>query len=322
MGEFLIFLISLLVVILGAEWFLQASVSLARILRLPQMVIGATLISLATTMPENLVSVFASALAHRGLALGNVVGSGLVNLGLILGITFLVGQRQEEIHGGRGRRRSLILFSLVLFIFIWLLLFRQINLGGGLFLISLGGVYFLYTFAYALKEKGEGAGVVEEKLERHPRLVIKFILGALLLLIGARFLVENGIGLAKILGVPEIIIGITLVAVGTSLPELITALTALTLGHERVTLGNLTGATILLLTFTLGLAAVFGGIKVDLKNLTLDFFPLIFFTVLVMLTSWRIGFFAKISQRVTGLILISGYFLYLVFLLGGSRGSG
>jgi cation:H+ antiporter len=310
MTDFLIFLLSLFIVILGAEWLLAASISSARLLRIPEMVIGATLVSLATTMPENLVSVFASASYHSPLALGNIVGSGLVNLGLILGITLLVGHKQEEARGGRGRRRSLILFLLSLFIFFWLLIFGKINFYGGVILVSLGLGFLIYTFWYALRESGETLGVVEEKLEAHPRLILKFITGAAFLVFGARFLVESGVNLAKTFALSEIVIGITLVAVGTSLPELVTALTALVSGHERVSWGNLTGATVLTLTFALGLAAIFGDVSVSPQILLLDFLPLLLFSGLVL----AFAFLPKLPKRLIGIILILAYFSYLSLL--------
>ncbi|MBI4999684.1 sodium:calcium antiporter [Candidatus Gottesmanbacteria bacterium] len=310
MTDFLIFLLSLFIVILGAEWLLAASISSARLLRIPEMVIGATLVSLATTMPENLVSVFASSSSHSHLALGNIVGSGLVNLGLILGITLLVGHKQEEARGGRGRRRSLILFCLVLFIFLWLLIFGKIDFYGGVILVSLGLGFLIYTFWYALRESGETLEVVEEKLEAHPRLILKFITGAVFLVFGARFLVESGVNLAKTFALSEIVIGITLVAVGTSLPELMTALTALVSGHERVSWGNLTGATVLTLTFALGLAAIFAEVSVNHQILLLDFLPLLFFSGLVL----AFAFLPRLPKRLIGIILILAYFSYLGFL--------
>lgn len=307
----IIFFLSLLVVIIGAEWFLQAALSLARILRLPEMVIGATLVSLATTMPENLVSIFASSSLHSHLAWGNAIGSGLVNLGLILGLAFLFGHPSSTLPMlGRGRRRSLILFFLILFLFLWLVIFGAIDFSGGLLLISLGAGFLLYTLWYALREAGENLSLVEEKLQSHPRVLIKLMAGTVLLIGGAKLLVATAVFLAKILAVPEIVIGVTLLAVGTSLPELVTALTALATHHERVTAGNLTGATVLTLTFSLGLAAVFGGIKVDRQVLLLDFSFLFLFSLLVLL----FAFLPKVSKRLIGGLLISAYFLYLALL--------
>lgn len=310
MIEFLVFLISLLVVILGAEWFLQTSVSLARLLKLPEMVIGATLVSLATTMPENLVSIFASASVHSQLALGNIVGSGLVNLGLIFGMTLFFGHKHEEAHGGRGRRRSAILFLLTALVFFWLLIFGKISFLAGLIFISLGLGFLVYTFAYALKEQGETLPIVEKKLETHLRIILKLIGSAILLVLGAKFLVESGVVLSKNLGISEVIIGITLVAIGTSLPELITSLTALALGHERISMGNLTGATVLTLTLALGLAAVFGEVKATPSDLFLDFSVLLLFSSLVLV----FALVPRVPKRLIGVILIVGYFSYIGFL--------
>ncbi|MFZ5366092.1 MAG: sodium:calcium antiporter [Patescibacteria group bacterium] len=303
------FFISLAVVIFGAKLLLAASISLSRFLRLPEMVVGATLVSLITTMPENLVSIFASVSAHRGLALGDVVGSGLVNLGLIFGIVLLAGHGQGE-KEGRGRRRSLILFCLVLLISLWLLIFGKIGSYGGAALILAAFVFLGYTFWYTLKESGESLKIIEIKLETHPKVIFKFFLGALLLILGARFLVSSGVSLAQILGLPEILIGITLVAVGTSLPELATALTALFSGHEKLSLGNLTGATVLTFTLALGLVAVISGVEAGEEKLKIDFLALLLFSGLTLV----FAHFPKLPQRILGGILVISYFCYLGYL--------
>lgn len=306
------FFVSLAVVILGARLLLGASISLSRLLRFPEMVIGATLVSLITTMPENLVSVFASISGHPGLALGDIIGSGLVNLGLIFGMVLLAGHGQDE-KGGRGRRRSLILFLLVLLISLWLLIFGKIGFYGGATLILGAFVFLGYTFWYTLKEEGESLKIIELKLETHPKVIFKFVLGALLLILGARFLVSSGANLAQILGLPEILIGITLVAVGTSLPELVTALTALFSGHEKLSLGNLTGATVLTFTLALGLVAILSGVKAGEENLKIDFLALLSFSGLTLV----FANFPRLPQRILGAILVIGYFCYLGYLFLG-----
>lgn len=303
------FIISLATIVLGAKLFLSASVALSRLLRLPEMVIGATLVSLATTMPEILVSIFASATTHNPLALGNVVGSGLVNLGLLFGIILLAGQGQGE-RSGRGRRRSLILFFLVVFVYLWLLIFGKINIYGGILLVSFSFIFLAYTFWYALRESGENLVFWETELETHLRVIFKFLTGIFLLILGARFLVQSGVGLTQTLGIPEIVIGLTLVAIGTSLPELMTALTALATGHQKIALGNLTGATVLTFTLALGLAAIISEIKVPLTTLKWDFPLLLLFSGLGV----AFAFFSRFPQRVLGTFLIIGYFVYLGFL--------
>lgn len=304
------FIFSLGVVILGAKLFLGAAVSLSRLWRLPEMVIGATVVSLATTMPETLVSVFASVDHHSSLALGNVIGSGLVNLGFLFGFVLLVAPKDEAVLIGRGRRRNLILFSLILFIYLWLLIFKEINLLGGLLLILCALVFLGYTFWYALRRSGENLGFLETKLETHPQVILKFLLGVFLLILGSRFLVESGVELARVLALPEVVIGITLIAVGTSLPELITALAALRLGHQRMSLGNLTGATVLTFTLALGLAAIITEVKITPDLLKLDFPALLLFSGLALI----FAFFPKLPQKVIGGTLILGYFTYLIFL--------
>ncbi len=304
-----IFFASLVLLIFGARLFLKTSISLARILHLPELVIGATLVAVVTTLPETLVSLFASATGHVALALGNVVGSGLVNLGLLFGIILLVGQKSSE-TGGRGKRRSLILFGLVFFVYLWFLILGKMGLVGGLILIALAFVYLGYTCWYAFKEFGGSLVRLETSLETHLPIIFKFLGGAFLTILGARFLVQSGVTLAQVLGVPEILIGLTLIAVGTSLPELATALMALTTGHSRISMGNLTGATIINFTLALGLAATLTEIQVPVDILQFDFLLLLLFSGLGVI----FAFSPRISQKAFGIFLIAGYFFYLFYL--------
>lgn len=304
----LVFLASLAVMLLGARLFLSSSIVLSRLLRFSEIIVGATIISMATTMPESLVSLFASATNHSGLALGTVVGSGLINLGLLFGLILLSGKEPRE--KGGDKRRSLLLLGLVFFVYLWSLLFGKINFWGGLALIGLAFFYLAYTFHYALKEAGESLLVVEEKLESHLSVLGKFFVGSLLLIVGARFLVQNAVSLATVFGLPEVIVGLTLVALGTSFPELVTALTALFSGHAKLSLGNLVGATVLTFTFALGLAALFSEVPVPNSLLRFEFPLLLFFSLLSVLY----GLFPRIPQRLLGFFLVAGFVLYLVSL--------
>lgn len=309
MFTFISFVFSLGVIIFGARLFLNSAISFSRLLRLPEMVIGATLVSLATTMPEILVSLFASATAHSHLALGNILGSGLVNLGFLFGIILLAGHGYRE-QTGRGKRRSLILFLLVVFVYLWFLIFGKIGLVGGTILIAFALIFLGYTLWSALKESGESFNLVETELETHPKVIFKFALGALLLIFGARFLVNSGIDLARFLHLPEIVIGLTLVAVGTSLPELVVALTALASGHGKISLGNLTGATILTLTLALGLAGIITEIRISQAILKFDFLLLLLFSGLALI----FAFWPRFPQKLLGGALVIGYLIYLLFL--------
>ncbi|MDP3955274.1 MAG: hypothetical protein Q8Q15_02840, partial [bacterium] len=266
-------------------------------------------VSLATTMPEILVSLFASATRHTSLALGNVVGSGLVNLGLLLGIIFLSGKISEP-QVEQGRRRSLILFGLILFVSFWFLVVGKINFYGGLILIAFAFAFLIYTFRYALRESGDSLSFIENTIEGNYKVVFKFLLGAFLLVGGARFLVDSAINLSPLFGMPEIVVGLVLVAIGTSLPELILAAIALFSGHTKISMGNLTGATVLTFTLALGIAATVTEVKIEPGMLNLELLMLVFFAgISVLLT-----FFPRLPKRLFGGTLILGYIFYLVTL--------
>ncbi|MDO8551349.1 MAG: sodium:calcium antiporter [bacterium] len=307
---YLFFLVSLVLVIFGARYFLSASISLSQLLRFPEIVVGATFIALATTMPEILVSVFSSASKHTSLALGNILGSGLVNLGLIFGFVLLVGGVKRE-AGNTSKVRSLFLFFLVLFIYFWLWFVGNINFVTGLLLIGLGFAFLGYNFRSALKESGDDLLYIETELKTHVKVLFQFLLGAFLLIVGSRFLVESGISLAQTLGLPEVIIGLTLIAVGTSVPEIMTALMSLLSGHSRVSVGNLIGATVLVFTFSLGLVGVVSGITIDRLTLQAEFILLLFFGLVGLV----FAFFPRMPQRLLGFILLASYLVYFIFLI-------
>lgn len=290
----------------GGRFFVSSSVSLSKLLKIPEIVVGATLVAVATTMPEVLVSVFASGTAHQALALGNILGSGMVNLGLLFGFILLIGRQQKQIEQGR-RRRSLILFSVILFVFLTFLIFGKITFWLGIFLVITAFVYLLYTFWYAMCEAGENLVMIETTLENHLNVVFKFLIGALMIIIGARFLVESGVLVSAVLGIPEIVIGITMIAIGTSLPEITTASQAVIKGHERLSLGNLTGATILIFTLVLGLTSLVSEMKLPNSILVSDLLILLLFALAVTIYS----FFPRIPQRIFGALMIFTYLFYL-----------
>jgi cation:H+ antiporter len=237
----------------GGNFLVTGSVRLARALKISPFVIGATIIAFGTSAPELAVALLASMEGTSELAMGNVIGSNIANIGLVLGLTGLIAT--ISIAPDRLRREStpLILASLLILLIAWNL---EINRVEGLFMVSLLGIYIWRSFSH--KED------FEEELEDEVSLfagksfsyqLLLILVGLGFLVGGAKLLVAGGVGIARYLGISEWFIGITIVAIGTSLPEIVSSVIAAKRGHGEMALGNIFGSNIFNILMVLGLTA-------------------------------------------------------------------
>jgi cation:H+ antiporter len=323
---FILFLVGLIIIIKGGDLFVDASVWFATITGIPTIIIGATIVSLATTLPELFVSVFASVQGSPDMAIGNAVGSTICNIGLILStsVLFAPGDINRKLFSEKG---ILMIISTIL-----LLIFSSdtiLSKSEGAILL----VVLLIFIQLNLKQfKGSNILVENKKVEgrvKSKAIVInisKFGLGAIFIIIGAQLLVKNGRTIALFFNVPEQIISLTLIALGTSLPELTTSITAIIKGHEGISVGNIIGANILNSTMILGTASfttkyglviskrdivVFGRIFKDIPHTLYVDLPVSLLLMLILVGS---GIYNRKLQRTTGSVLLLIYLLYLTFL--------
>lgn len=322
----LLFLVGLIIIIKGGDLFVDASVWFATITGIPTIIIGATIVSLATTLPELFVSVFASAQGSPDMAIGNAVGSTICNIGLILStsILFAPGEINRKLFSEKG---ILMIISTVL-----LVIFSSDTIlsktEGAILLVVL--VIFIKL---NLKQfKGSNILVDNDKNDRNIQSktimsnILKFILGAIFIIIGAQLLVKNGKDIALFFNVPEQIISLTLIALGTSLPELTTSITAIVKGHEGISVGNIIGANILNNTMILGTASfttkyglliskrdvlLFGRTFENIPHTLYVDLPIALALMLILVTS---GIYNSKLKRQTGIILLLIYIIYLTFL--------
>ena len=257
----LLFLVGLVLIVKGGDWFLDGAVWIAESTGVPRFIIGATIVSLATTLPELTVSVTGVLQGEVDLAVGNAVGSVTANLGLILGISVVcipsvVSKKQFNLKAVLMASGAALL----------LVLCR----GGGLaFLPSM--LLFVIFAVYLGNNIVDARQSMAERREEHPgrrtvshrQMVMKlglFVVGIAAIVIGSRLLISYGSELALLLGVPSSIIGVTMVAIGTSLPELVTTLTAIAKKEASMSVGNIIGANVIDLTLILPVcSAVSGG---------------------------------------------------------------
>lgn len=306
----LLFVIGLVLIIKGGDFFVDAASWIAEVSGIPNFIIGATIVSIATTLPELLVSIMATAGGQTGIAVGNAVGSVTANTSLILAISLvfapcIVSRKQFGLKGF-----LMILSSVLLFV---LSLSGHLKLLPSLLLFIVLGV-FVYENIVSAKKEGEK--VERRRIENKKEIVVnilKFIFGAAGIVVGARLLVDNGTVIAEKLGVPDSIIGVTMIAIGTSLPELTTAIIALVKKKGNLSLGNIVGANIIDMTLILPIcSAVSGGtLVVSNQALRLDM-PVCILAGLVAIVPTFI--FGK-TKRYQGIALLVIYAAYIVLLM-------
>lgn len=302
-ANLLLFSAGILVIAKGADWFTAGAVGVARVTGIPKVVVGATLVSLATTAPEFSVSVIAAWLGHPATSMGNAVGSTICNIGLILAVASLIAPvalaREDVAPEGA--------FMLALGVLL-VLLGRDAELGAaeGLLLFVLALSYLWFGMRRARRANSGSAG--EAASEGGERGVgPRFAAGAALVVAGSVLLVQNAAHLARAMGVPELVIGLTLVAVGTSLPELVTAVSASLRGHGDIAVGNVMGANVLNIAWVLGGASLVAPLGVERQSFVLDFpFMLLLMLLFLSLALWRRG-----VGRGAGFALLSAYAGYL-----------
>ncbi len=302
----------------GADWMIDGVVDLATRTGLPKIVIGATVVSLGTTLPEAFVSVMAAYMGNPGLALGNGVGSIIADTGLIFGLScVLVAVPMNRFI---LNRTGWVQFgSAMLLVVIGLIALLAAEEGQEPMLPRLVGFFFLVLLAtymymtYRWARHSDGSGNEEplstEDLMTPARAWIMVVGGLVLIIIGARILVPAASEIAIRLSVPEDVIAATMVAFGTSLPELMTAIAAVRKGHPEITVGNIVGADVLNVLFVIGAAAVAAPLAIP-ENFYYFHFP----AMLIILFSFRvfISMNTTVFHRWQGVWLLSVYGIYVV----------
>ena len=247
----LLFIVGLLFLIKGGDWFVDGASALARRFHLPELLIGATVVSIGTTLPEVMVSTMSALSGHGEIAYGNAIGSVICNAALIAAITIAVRP---------GKVDPKTLKMPVLFFFAAAAIYCVAAYGFGKFTRPMGfimlAMFVAYMAANIHQMKNAPAEEHEEEEETMPlpRMLMLLVLGAVLIAMGANLLVDNGTLIAQALGVPESVIALTFVALGTSLPELVTAITSLIKGHSDLSLGNVVGANVFNLVLVSGVS--------------------------------------------------------------------
>ena len=308
-------LVGLVLLVVGGEFLVRASVALSFKLNVSRMVIGLTVVSFATSAPELLVSLQAALSGFSDISLGNVIGSNIANLGLVLGITAIISPIAVDREFFRFNWPAMMLFSIVLYYF--LSSGENISRLEGLFLV-LGLVVFLILLIKRSRRKSEIAveGIDDSlKQTSNFKLIVWLLIGGVALWGGSELLVDGAVDLATMLGVSERVISVTMIAIGTSVPELAASVIAALKKEKALSLGNLIGSNIFNIASVLGITAMIQPIYIQSDQiLTND----IFWMIGVAFVVAPLAFLPKnfLFSRYKGIILFVSYVIFtgLAFL--------
>ena len=268
----LLFIFGLLLLIKGGDWFVDAATGIARRFHVPEFIIGATVVSIGTTLPEVMVSATSAVEGHGEIAYGNAIGSVICNTALIAALTVAI--RPSKVDKSSFRAPVLFFFGTAAYYMLNAYIFRTFNRYVGITLLVVFAAYLTYVIISAKKRrdlpevKTEDDGGDEKKEDEQPlfKCIVLLIIGAALIAIGADLLVDKGTLIAQAMGVPESVIALTFVALGTSLPELATAITALIKGHGSLSLGNIVGANLFNLVLVSGVSVTLSPFDVPVEK--------------------------------------------------------
>jgi len=295
----------------GAERFVMGAASTARLLGVSPLLIGLTIVGFGTSAPEILVSLMASLNDNPGLAVGNAIGSNITNIALILGVTAIF--IPLSVHSGIVRRELPILLGTTLVA--WLLVSDgQLDYTDGL--ILLGGLVFMLAWVIWLGLHSRGKDPMADEYEAEiptdmplSRSLLWLLFGLIILVASSRLLVWGAVGIAETLGVSDLVIGLTIVALGTSLPELAASVASALKNEPDIAIGNVIGSNMFNLLAVLGIPGIIKPDAVDPAVLSRDMPIMIALTVALLIMAWGFRGAGRIN-RLEGSVLLITYIGY------------
>ncbi|HZH59627.1 MAG TPA: calcium/sodium antiporter [Metabacillus sp.] len=315
---YLLLILGIALLIKGADFFVEGASKIARALHVSPLLIGLTIVAFGTSSPEATVSIIAAIEGNAGVAIGNVVGSNILNITLVVGITALLSPLKVENETIRKEIPFTLLASVALFVLVSDVTLQSletnlITRSDGLIFLLFFAVFMYYIFEVAKNSRDKVKEVSINEPAASPswkKNVVLTVGGLLAIIFGGNLVVDNATVIAYSFGMSETLVGLTIVAVGTSLPELITSITAAIKKESDIALGNIVGSNIFNILFVLGTASVISPLAVDSK-ISFDVALLIILTIILLVFS-RTSF--KVGRR-EGSFLVAAYLLYMVYII-------
>lgn len=293
----------------GAEWLVKGSIAISNKLGVSQLVIGLTVVAFGTSAPELAVSISSAMQGLSDVVIGNVIGSNIVNIGAILGISAIIS---PILVSKSAIRKEVPIMIGVAFLLLAVIIDGKIDyIDGVLFVIGIIA-FTWYSYNSSKKDKDTEIIPASQILQKNvfSKSIVFIIIGLALLSGGSFLTVDNALVIGENFGVSELFMGLTIVAIGTSLPELITSIVAAKKGHADLSVGNIVGSNIFNVLGILGITSILSGIAVSEQTL-MDVGIMLAFS-LVLIPIMRSGF---VISRKEGIFLIAGYVGYVIFLL-------
>lgn len=291
----------------GADYFVDGASGLANKLRIPPIVIGLTVVAMGTSAPEAFISITSAIQDSNAIAIGNVIGSNIANVFLILGITSIIY--------GLSIQKNTLRYEIPFVAFITVLLcwmgitYGMVSRGCAFGLLGLFVVFLVYLYVLSRNDKNND---IEIKQISTPKIAVYIIGGLAALVIGSHLTVDSAVNIARYLGVSERVIGLTIIAFGTSVPELVTCIVAALKKQSDLAIGNIIGSNIFNILFVLGTAGAISPIPFDMEFVFDDIFALFAVVMLLFFTHRN-----KKLGRVAGISFLIFYAIYLAFLIFG-----
>ena len=302
--QVLLLVLGFTMLVKGADWFVEGASGVARKLGIPQLVVGLTIVAMGTSAPEAAVSITAALKNSASIAIGNVVGSNILNILIILGVTAVITSVAIQKSTFQIEMPYMIAITIVLVV---------MGLSGdcisrieGVILWVLFIAYLIYLFVLARKGKEEN----EEVKKSTWKLVLAAIVGGVIVVWGSNITVDSATAIAKILGMSDRFIGLTIVALGTSLPELVTSVTAAKKGNADIAIGNIVGSNIFNILFVIGTSALITPVPYE-PNFIVDGIIAIAAGLLLWISVAK----EKELRRPWGIVMLVCYAAYFVYLL-------
>ena len=301
----LLFLVGFVLITKGADIFIDCAVDIGKKANISEMVLGATIVSFATTLPELTVSTFAAIDGHTTMSLGNAVGSIICNTGLVLGLIVFISPFRVDKNMFLSKSTILIISIILLLI---LGFDGNISRVDGIILLTMFLVYMYSNYKSVANDNKDSRSIkTKSSVLEWIKVLFIFLVGLVMMVFGSRLLVNNGSIIAESVGIPQSVISLTVIALGTSLPELVSSITAIRKKHHAISVGNILGANILNIVSVIGISSMVNDISILSQNIKIDF-P---FMILLILTLILPTIKNRKLYRLQGLMMLITYFIYI-----------
>lgn len=303
--QIFILLVGFLLLVKGADWFVEGAAGIAKKLGIPQLVIGLTIVAMGTSMPEAAVSITAALQGNAGITIGNIVGSNILNILIILGVTALITNVAIQKSTLYYEIPYMLIITAVLMIFG--ITGAEITFAEGIIFWILFIVFLGYLFV--MSRKGDSQEDAEVKDIPVWKCILFMVIGGVMVVKGSDFAVSGASEIARFFGMSERFIGLTIVAFGTSLPELVTSVTAAKKGNAGIAIGNIVGSNIFNILFVIGTTALICTVPFESK--------FIIDTVIAIASGvvlWLGTIKYRELRRPCGIVMLLGYAAYFIYL--------